>query len=95
MLEGVLERAKLLENNSGQHSTWCVDPKDITLEPSFTHFHWAGPEERNELIIGAIYDGYLLKLTAIDSFSFIHGGRFPITPGTDFISHDNVVTGCY
>ena len=76
---------------SGLHPVWCLDPDDIPRSPGYTHFHWTGePEFSSALGVGDVKDGYLLKLTAIDSFFFEHGD-FPITPGIDYDSHYNIV----
>jgi hypothetical protein len=44
------------------------------------------------LQVGQVYDGYLLKLTARDTFFFEHHGGFLVTPGIDVATHANVVT---
>jgi hypothetical protein len=41
---------------------------------------------------GQMYDGYLLKLTAVDTFFFEHHGGFLVTPGIDKVTHANIVT---
>lgn len=94
ILMGIPVQAKLISTDSGEHPTWCINPRDMPMEPGFTHFHWTGDIARNDLLLGAIYDGYLIKLTAVDSFFFVHDEGSFITPGIDYISHDNVVTNC-
>jgi hypothetical protein len=94
ILHGVPAMATLLAKPENEHPIWCVDPIDLPQAQGYTHFHWIGEEEQGELIVGTTYYGYILKLTAIDSFFFSHAGGFPISPGIDFISHDNVVTSC-
>lgn len=44
------------------------------------------------LEVGATYEGYLLKLTASETFYFEHHGSFLVTPGIDFETHANVYT---
>ena len=44
------------------------------------------------LVKGQVYDGYLLKLTARDTFFFEHHGGFYVTPGIDEATHANIVT---
>ena len=95
VLDGVpVEDAVLIENEPMEHPVWCLDPKYIPRSPGHTHFHWVAPEEpisRSDLYVGETLDGYLLKLTAIDSFYFNHTGGFFITPGIDYDSHYNIV----
>lgn len=94
-LNGIAVQATLLEKSEGMHPQWCVDPADIPRAPGYSHFHWEGmPEHAGGLVEGAAYDGYLLKLTAIDRFFFEHHGGFLVTPGIDTETHANVVTDC-
>ncbi len=44
------------------------------------------------LEVGATYEGYLLKLTARETFYFEHHGRFLVRPGIDYETHANVRT---
>ena len=46
------------------------------------------------MAIGETFAGYLLKLTAVDTFWFDHHGLFPVTPGIDFETHANLYTVC-
>ena len=95
VLKGVPARARLLEKPEGDHPQWCLNPRAFPREAGYTHFHWLGaPEHAGELVVGEKYDGYLLKLTAVDSFFFEHHGGFFITPGVDLESHYNVETDC-
>ena len=91
-LKGVpVKDAVLIENTPGEHPVWCLDPEDIPQPQGYTHFHWTGDIERSDLVLGDGYDGYLLKLTAIDSFYFLHGSSSTaVTPGIDYISHENI-----
>jgi hypothetical protein len=92
-LHGVRIQAMLLENEPGQHPIWYVDSDDVPNQPGYTHFHWlGGPEHAHDLTVGEVYDGYLLKLTAVDTFFFQHHGGFLVTPGIDDITHANIVT---
>jgi hypothetical protein len=43
---------------------------------------------------GDVHEGFLLKLTATQSFFFMGHGGVPVTPGLDVQSHQNVVSGC-
>jgi hypothetical protein len=94
-LNGLAVQATLLEKPEGMHPQWCVDLADIPRARGYSHFHWEGlPEHAGDLVEGATYDGYLLKLTAIDRFFFEHHGGFFVTPGIDTETHANVVTDC-
>ena len=88
VLDGVpVEGAILIERIPREHPIWCLDPEDIPRQPGYTHFHGFG----DIASIGGSNDGYLLKLTAIDSFVFVHGDdEFVITPGIDYASHYNI-----
>jgi hypothetical protein len=87
--------ATLVAHGHGQHPTWCVDPADVPRAPGYTHFHWEGPPAHaHDIAIGTASEGWLLRLTAVDSFFFKHHGGFAITPGIDYESHANIVTDC-
>ena len=91
VLDGLPAYEAEVIDTSGLHPVWCLDPEDIPRPPGYTHFHWIGdPESGSDLEVEDVKDGYLLKLTAIDSFFFEHGD-FPITPGIDYVSHNNIV----
>ena len=90
-LKGVSAQAKLLDKPAGKHPQWCVNPGAMPRSPGYTHFHWYGlPLHAGDLKIGDVYDGYLLKLTAVDRFWFDHHGGFLVTPGIDTETHANV-----
>lgn len=91
-LKGVAVQATLLEKPASGHPIWEIDAKDMPKSPGYTHFHWEGaPEHAGGLVIGDSYDGYLLKLTAVDRFFFKHHGGFLVTPGIDTETHANIV----
>lgn len=90
-LDGVPAHNAVVLDTSGLHPIWCIDPNDVPSSPGYSHFHWLGdPQSHTELSEGDVHNGYLLKLTAIDTFYFEHGG-FPITPGVDDVSHYNII----
>jgi hypothetical protein len=94
-LQGLPFQATLLEHGQDQHPQWCVDLGDIPASAGFSHFHWLGqPEHAGGLVVGQTYDGYLLKLTALETFFFEHHGGFLVTPGVDDETHANIVTDC-
>ncbi|NIN68427.1 MAG: hypothetical protein GTO63_27710, partial [Anaerolineae bacterium] len=72
ILRGIPMRARLLDKQPHQHPTWCVDPADVPTQPGYSHFHWLGqPLHAHDLAVGEAYDGFLLKLTARDTFFFL------------------------
>ena len=91
-LKGIAMEATYCGHPEGEHEAWIVDPEDIPRQRGFTHFHWEGPHD--DLAIGETFAGYLLKLTAVDTFWFDHHGLFPVTPGIDFETHANLYTEC-
>ena len=94
-LHGLPLEAEYCGHPAGQHPTWRVAPEDLPAEPGYTHFHWLNESEHADgLEVGQTYDGYLLKLTARDTFFFDHHGGFLISPGIDYESHANIVSGC-
>ena len=79
----------------GGHPTWAIERGDKYLKRGYSHFHWLDAAEHADgLEVGETYDGYLLRLTAIDSFFFAHHGGFAVTPGIESASHDNLVEDC-
>ena len=88
-LQGIRMQAKLLEKGMGQHPQWFIPAENMPRQPGYTHFHWIA-EDNEELIVGEIYDGYLLKLTAREKFFFEHHGTFLVEPGIDYETHFNV-----
>jgi hypothetical protein len=94
-LKGVSVQATLFQKPENSHPIWCIDQQDMPDSPGYSHFHWLGePEHAGDLTVGDTYDGYLLKLTAVDKFFFKHHGGFVVTPGIDTATHTNVVTDC-
>ncbi len=95
-LKGVAVQATLLEKPDSGHPVWCINPDDGPRSPGFSHFHWEGDLDHTagEEFDNKLYDGYLLKLTAVDQFFFQHHGGFLVTPGIDTETHANIVTDC-
>ncbi len=95
ILHGVPVQATYLGHEHGQHPSWCVDPADLPAARGYSHFHWLNESPHaHDLTVGESYPGYLLKLTARDTFFFKHHGGFLITPGIETESHANVFTDC-
>jgi hypothetical protein len=94
-LKGIAVQATLLDLPDSGHPIWEIDAKDMPKPPGYTHFHWKGaPEHASGLDnqdIGKSFDGYLLKLAAVDRFFFKHHGGFLVTPGIDTETHANIV----
>lgn len=91
-LKGIATKAKYCGQPSEDHPAWVIDPGDMPRQRGFTHFHWEGAH--NNLEIGTTYNGFLLKLTAVDTFWFDHHGLLLVTPGIDFETHANVFAEC-
>ena len=95
VLKGVPVQATVYDKQPHQHPQWCVDAADLPKRPGYSHFHWlGGPEHAGDLVVGDVYDGYLLLLTATETFFFDHHGGFLVTPGLDEVTHANIVTDC-
>ena len=107
VMQGLKASATFKEHVSGDHPTWCVDASDLPKQPGYVHFHWlngpahpdgsshdAGTTHEGGLESGETYDGYLLKLTAVDRFFFKHHGGFLVEPGIDYETHANIEVDC-
>ena len=93
ILDGIPIRATYRGHEGKGHPQWLVDPADLPPQPGYTHFHWLNESAHaGGLTVGETYDGYLLKLTARDTFFFKHHGGFLVTPGIDEATHYNIVT---
>jgi len=81
---------------------WKVDASTLPKSPGYNHFHWVGsPMKPCGLILddgetSVLYNGYLLKRTAVQQFYWLggsgnddHNGRL-VNPGID--PHSNIVT---
>ena len=95
LLKGVPLQAEYLGHEMGQHPTWCIAAADLPKEPGYSHFHWLNVSSHADaLTVGETYDGYLLKLNAIETFFFDHHGGFLVTPGIDLATHANIKIDC-
>jgi hypothetical protein len=94
--------ATLLYQPMQDHPVFVVKRQDMPQPGSYSHFHWLGqamPQVNNPV------DGYLLQLTAMNRFCFIHheagmatiaatcrgNGGVPVQPGVDIATHLNIV----
>jgi hypothetical protein len=101
-LTGSPIRAMLLYQVEHDHPVFLVNRPDIPQPGAFSHFHWLGSMPAP----GTPASGYLLQLTAVDRFCFIHHGAETATsadtcrdnggvnvdPGIDVATHLNIVT---
>jgi hypothetical protein len=97
--------ATLVYHVEGDHPTWLVDRAAIPQPGSYSHFHWTGATDHGS--IGNILPGYLLQLTAADTFCFVHNDASMfdptktceddanngviVRPGMDIATHVNIV----
>ena len=101
-IAGVPVQAGFLYQNGEDHPVFLLARADLTQPGSPSHFHWLGSlvPTRNPPA-----PGYLLQLTAVDRFCFIHhgasaaipgrscreNGGVPVDRGSDVATHLNVV----
>jgi hypothetical protein len=103
-LKGRPASATFLYEPMHDHPVFLVARPDIPQPGGYAHYHWLGammPMPRQTV------DGYLLELTAVDRFCFIHhgaeaatasrpcrdNGGVAVEPGLDIATHLNIVTG--
>jgi hypothetical protein len=101
-LNGKPVAATFLYQVMPDHPVFLVDRRDIPQPGAFGHFHWPGAQPSLDQTVA----GYLLQLTAVDRFCFIHEGASGATsnqtcrenggvnvdPGIDIATHLNIVT---
>lgn len=101
-LDGEPASAKFLYQIEPDHPVFQVKRADIPQPGAHGHFHWLGAFPSP----GQIRAGYLLELSALSTFCFIHhmasdatsdrtcreNGGVAIVPGIDIASHLNIVT---
>ena len=101
-LDGKPTTAAFLYEVAHDHPVFLVNRQDIPEPGAYAHFHWLGDTP----IPGEYVDGYLLQLTAVDTFCFIHhmagdatnrqtcrdNGGMAVNPGMDIATHLNIVT---
>ena len=102
-LHGKPMAATFLYHPMPDHPVFLVSRPDIPQPGAHSHFHWMGPVMP---MPRQAVDGFLLQLTAVDRFCFIHHGSEAATPaatcrasggvnvdpGTDIATHLNIVT---
>lgn len=89
---GIKIEARLLQPD--MLPTWCVEGSDLSRWSGYSHFHWLGqPEMGMDLVAGQIYEGYLMKMIALETFYFRHHDTLTlVTPGLDVSSHANILS---
>lgn len=101
-LGGRPQEATLLYHVPPDHPVFLIGRADIPQPGSPSHFHWLGEHPAP----GETVDGYVLELTAVDRFCFIHHGAEQASPalncrdnggvnvdrGHDIATHLNLVT---
>ena len=102
-IDGKRAKAKLVRLPMHDHPVFWMPRPDIPQPGSFAHFHWTGMAKPMPYQDA---DGYVLELTAVDRFCFIHHGAegamnaascranrgIPVERGTDIATHLNIVT---
>lgn len=100
---GIPSSAKLVREPMHDHPVFLIERADIPQPGSYAHFHWTG------MVMPMPYlsvSGYLLELTAVNSFCFIHhdvgmamnaktcreSGGVKVDRGVDLATHLNIVT---
>jgi hypothetical protein len=100
---GLPSRAKLVRQPMHDHPLFLIDRVDIPQPGSYAHFHWTGMAMPMPYLS---VDGYLLELTAVNRFCFIHhdagmamsakscreSGGVKVERGVDIATHLNIVT---
>jgi hypothetical protein len=101
-LNGKPRVATFLYQVNDDHPVFLVSRLDIPDPGAYAHFHWIGSMPA----AGISTSGYLLQLTAVDIFCFIHhgadsakhgktcrdNGGVAVNLGTDIATHLNIVT---
>ena len=99
-LNGKPTQATYLYQVGHEHPVFLVSRPDLPQPGAHAHFHWLG-----QLAFTQAQPGYLLQLTAVDRFCFIHHGAEGATPdrtcrdngginvdaGIDMATHLNIV----
>ena len=100
-MDGQRVNATFLYHAMSDHPVYLVERPDIPQPGAHAHFHWLGAAPS----LGQVVSGYLLQLTAVDRFCFIHHGAESASPGktcrdnggvnvdfgTDIATHMNIV----
>lgn len=104
-IDGKPSRATRVHAPMHDHPVFLLHRAGIPQPGAYTHFHWTGPM----LTANQEASGYLLQLTAVNRFCFIHhgadaavetmscrdNGGIPVDRGVDVATHLNIVTGVH
>ncbi len=92
VFQGVPAQAAVVSMDEMGMPRFCASAAILRKLVGFSHFHWLGePMMDMDLLVGQIYSGYLLKLTALSAFYFRHHSEMIlVTPGVDTASHANI-----
>lgn len=107
-LDGKPRTATYLYQVESDHPVFLVNRLDIPEPGAYAHFHWLDHANAADGVppAGLSVPGYLLQLTAVDTFCFIHhgadsarkskscrdNGGIAVNPGIDIATHLNIVT---
>ena len=103
-LNGKPAQGTFLYQVEPDHPVFLVARADIPQPGAYAHFHWL--EQLQLVYNNQRVSGYLLQLTAVDRFCFIHhgaegatpertcrdNGGINVDPGIDIATHLNIVT---
>ena len=98
-IQGIQATARLMQHGQGQPQ-WCMNEEDLPPMRGYSHFHWVketGGHTGDPVTVGDWYDGYLLKLTAVDTFWFKHAGHGSggeMAPGGEETPGHDAGSGC-
>jgi hypothetical protein len=101
-LDGKQRTATFLYQVGSDHPVFLVNRVDIPEPGAYAHFHWLDGDPAP----GDSKNGFLLQLTAVDTFCFIHhgadsatssntcrnNGGIVVNKGIDIATHLNIVT---
>lgn len=101
LMKGRPTEATLIAPDQGGHPLWSLPRTQIPQPGAYSHFHFLGSMPME----GESAEGYLLELTSIDRFCFIHhgvdravpsktceeNGGIRVRPGVDIATHLNIV----
>jgi hypothetical protein len=102
-IEGQPAKAKLVRQPMHDHPIFLLGRADIPQPGSYAHFHWTGMAMPMPYLDAA---GYLLELTAVNRFCFMHhgaeaavsalscrdNGGINVDRGVDIATHLNIIT---
>jgi hypothetical protein len=105
-VDGQPSSATLVRQPVHDHPVFLIGRADLPQPGSYVHFHWTGGSMPMPYLSNPAPAGYLLQLTAVNSFCFIHhgaeaamtakscrdNGGVKVDRGVDTATHLNIVT---